>query len=238
MAAQSKQQIAYQILRTRIEQSLYAPSQRLVIDSLAKELGISQVPIREAIRRLEAEGMVLYSANSGPIVAPASRDQWFQLMEVVAVLEGYATAAAAENIGPVEIKKLRKINDALKTALKEIDLTKWTEKNREFHRLIHSRCANKALVDEIVRIQERSDTVSRLAFARERGVIIHILGIKTGGAVVEKHNEIITALAEKAPASRIERITRQHVLDPVKQVRGSFERKGLSDGPAEFDLLT
>lgn len=237
MTANNKQEIAYQILRTRIEESQYAPSQRLVIDALSRELGISQAPIREAIRRLEAEGLVLYSANSGPIVAPASRDQWFQLMELLAVLEGYATAAAAEHIGAAEIKALRKINDGLQAALHDLDLPKWSDKNREFHRLIHSRCENKPLVEEIVRTLQRSDTVSRMAFARERGVIIHTLGIKTGRATIEKHEEIITAFVDKAQASWIERITREHVLDPVKQVRQSLDRARLSKGPAELDLL-
>jgi DNA-binding GntR family transcriptional regulator len=235
--AQSKQETAYKILRKRIEQSQYAPSQRLVIDSLARELGISQVPIREAIRRLEAEGLVLYSANSGPMVSPASPDQWFELMEVLAVLEGYATAAAADNIGPTEIKALRKINDELQLAMSGFDLQKWSDKNREFHRLIHSRCDNKSLVEDIGRVIRRSDTVSLLTLSRERGVIIHTLGIRTGAAVIEKHEEIIAAFAEKAPASRIERITRQHVLDPVKQVKRALETQVSSKGPAEIDLL-
>jgi DNA-binding GntR family transcriptional regulator len=232
--AKSKQETVYGILRTRIEQSQYVPSQRLVIDSLARELGISQVPIREAIRRLEAEGLVLYSANSGPTVAPASRAQWFELMEVLAVLEGYATATAAVYIGANEIKALRKVNGALKSALDDLDLASWTDKNREFHQLIHSRCPNQALVDEIARTIQRSDTISRVAFARERGVIIHILGIKTGQATIQKHAQIIDALAANAPAARIERLTRQHVLDPVRQVKRSLAS---SKGPAEFDSL-
>lgn len=237
MAAQSKQETAYKILRARIEQSQYAPSQRLVIDSLARELGISQVPIREAIRRLEAEGLVVYGVNSGPLIAPVSRDQWFELMEILAVLEGYATATAADRIGSTEIKALRKINGGLREALADLDLAKWTSKNREFHQLIHSRCRNKPLVDEIDKTIRRSDTISLLTFARERGVIIHTLGIKTGRVTIEKHEEIIAALAAKAPFSRIERMTREHVLDPVKQVRRSLERQSLNMDPTEIDLL-
>jgi DNA-binding GntR family transcriptional regulator len=237
VVAQSKQETVYKILRERIEQSQYAPSQRLVIDSIARELGISQVPIREAIRRLEAEGLVLYSANSGPLVAPVSREQWFQLMEMLAVLEGYATAAAARHMGPAELRSLRRIKDAMEEALGEFDFPAWTSAHREFHRQIHSRCDNQLLVDQIERIIQRADHVSLLVFARERGVIIHTLGARTGKEIIQKHADIIAALAQKAPSSRIERITRQHVLDPVKQVRRLLKRAALNRGPAELNLF-
>lgn len=65
--AKSKQQIAYNYLKEGIDRGLYAPKQRLVIDTLARELSISPVPVREAIRRLEAEGLVIFSKNSGAI---------------------------------------------------------------------------------------------------------------------------------------------------------------------------
>lgn len=59
--ARSKQQLAYDYLKAGIDRGLYAPKQRLVIDTLAKELSISPVPVREAIRRLEAEGLIIFS---------------------------------------------------------------------------------------------------------------------------------------------------------------------------------
>lgn len=225
MATQSKQERVYDILKSRIEHLQYAPSQRLVIDSLARELGISQVPIREAIRRLEAEGLVHYSANSGPIVAPVTRDQWFQMREIIAVLEGYATASAAPNIGAAEIAVLRKINAEMEAALTNLDLPTWLDKNREFHQVIHSRCGNASLAAEISDMLKRSDTVSLLVFARERGIIIETLGIKTARETIKQHEEIITALAQGAPASRVERITRRHVLDPITHVKRALARQ-------------
>ena len=236
VAVQSKQETVYKILKERIEQSHYAPSQRLVIDSIAKELGISQVPIREAIRRLEAEGLVLYGTNSGPLVAPVSRDQWFQLMEILAVLEGYATAAAARHIGPAEIRSLRKIKGTMEHSLAEFDLPSWTIAHREFHRLIHGLCDNKSLVEQIEHTMQRADRVSLLTFARERGVIIYTLGLQQGRDIIDKHEEIIAALAAHASASRLERLTRQHVLEPVKQVRRMLARRQSDQSPAEVNL--
>ncbi|MGH2345150.1 MAG: hydantoinase/oxoprolinase N-terminal domain-containing protein, partial [Chloroflexota bacterium] len=67
----SKHERAYQLIRSRIMAGSYRPGHRLVIDALAVELGISPVPVREAIRRLEAEGRVVYRHNRGPRVAPS-----------------------------------------------------------------------------------------------------------------------------------------------------------------------
>ena len=67
----NKQEQAYAALRERILSGSYSPGYRLVIDALAEELGVSALPIREAIRRLEAEGLVVFRPNAGAQVAPA-----------------------------------------------------------------------------------------------------------------------------------------------------------------------
>ena len=94
-APTNKHELAYRLIRERIEAAVYQPGQRLVIDALARDLNMSQVPIREAIRRLQAEGWITYRHNSGPEVANIGVEQWQATMEVLAVLEGYATALAA-----------------------------------------------------------------------------------------------------------------------------------------------
>ena len=67
----TKQQRVYDTLRERILSGAYGPGFRLVIDAVAAEVGVSTVPVREAIRRLEAEGLVIYRPNVGAQVAPA-----------------------------------------------------------------------------------------------------------------------------------------------------------------------
>src|SRR5579884_1782285 len=72
----NKQERVYSILRERIVSGAYSPGHRLVIDALAREMGVSQAPIREALRRLESEGWVIYHRNVGPQVAPIDLRQW------------------------------------------------------------------------------------------------------------------------------------------------------------------
>src|SRR5215831_21243555 len=104
----NKHELAYRLIRERIEAAVYQPGQRLVIDALARDLDMSQVPIREAIRRLQAEGWVTYRHNSGPEIANIGLEQWQATMELLAVLEGYATALAAPDVRKQDLKDLRR----------------------------------------------------------------------------------------------------------------------------------
>src|ERR1700722_16005993 len=82
-APANKHALAYRMISERIEMAVYQPGQRLVIDAPARDLSMSQVPIREAIRRLQAEGWITYRHNSGPEVANIGMEHWQATMEVL-----------------------------------------------------------------------------------------------------------------------------------------------------------
>ena len=83
----NKQERTYTVLRDRIHSGAFGPKARLNIDALARELGVSAIPVREALRRLEAEGWVKFQPNVGAIVAPLDATAWEQQMVAVAILE-------------------------------------------------------------------------------------------------------------------------------------------------------
>src|SRR5205085_4972524 len=87
----TKQERVYRAIRERILSGAYGPGYRVVIDALAEEFEVSALPVREAIRRLEAEGLVIFRPNAGAQVAPADPELFFARMPVLAVPEGYAT---------------------------------------------------------------------------------------------------------------------------------------------------
>src|SRR6202161_4571210 len=105
----NKQERTYTVLRDRIHSGAFAPMARLNIDGLARELGVSAIPVREALRRLEAEGWVRFQPNVGAIVAPVDATAWEQQMVAVAVLEGAATADAAAHLKPSDFAKVRQL---------------------------------------------------------------------------------------------------------------------------------
>jgi len=212
MAPINKQQIAYDHIKAGIERGTFAPRQRLVIDTLARDLSISKVPVREAIRRLEAEGLVKFNQNTGAEVAAADPLLWFQLVEVLALMEGYATASAAPLIEPSDIRRLRAINARMAESLRAHDFAGWTEGNHQFHSTINTRCANAALVEQMANLQARTSAISRFVFHSEAG-ILHTLGPGGGESALEAHEWMIAAFERREKPAMIERHARDHILN-------------------------
>src|SRR5438128_2727742 len=158
----NKHEQAYSIIRERIFNGTYVAGYRLVIDRLARELGISPVPIREAIRRLEAEGWVEYRPNAGAQVASVDASKYEEEMTALALLEGYATALASKHLDVEGVKHLRGINASMQRALQSADIPAFSRVNKEFHFFIYDRCQNSYLVEMLRetwdRLEVRGDT--------------------------------------------------------------------------------
>jgi DNA-binding GntR family transcriptional regulator len=200
----NKHELAYKLIRERIEASMYRPGQRLVIDGLARDLNMSQVPIREAIRRLQAEGWVTYRRNSGPEVANVGLEQWQATMEVLAVLEGYATALAAPHIVAADLARLRKVAKTMQQALRDFDLLGFSAGNREFHRVIYAKCPNPVLVERISETQAQLDTI--------RGTLFPSVP-QRGASSNAEHLQLIKLLERAESFETIEAAAREHKLN-------------------------
>jgi DNA-binding GntR family transcriptional regulator len=203
-APANKHELAYRLIRERIEGAVYQPGQRLVIDALARDLNMSQVPIREAIRRLQAEGWITYRHNSGPEVANIGLEQWQATMQVLAVLEGYATALAAPSVGADDIARLRDLAHAMQRAMQEFDLLGFSANNRDFHRVIYARCPNPVLVERITETQAQLDAM--------RGTLFPSVPQRGADSLAE-HLELIEMLERRATFEEIETYARNHKLN-------------------------
>ena len=137
-----------------------------MIDALAEEFEVSGLPVREAIRRLEAEGLVIYRPNAGAQVAPADPGLFDEEMTVLAVLEGYGTALAAPCMDDEAIARLREINDEMAAAMAELDSLRFGRLNQEFHGLIYEYCPNSALVGMLSDVARRLDAIRRTVFVQ------------------------------------------------------------------------
>ncbi|MCS5480046.1 GntR family transcriptional regulator [Corynebacterium sp. YIM 101645] len=153
----SKAEYAYVWLRDRIRSREYEPGHRLVLSQLAAELEVSPVPVREAIRQLEAEGLVTYERNVGARVSTLNQDAYFETMETVALLEGRATALSIPHLGPAQIAKARELNEKMEATLQDFDPKAFTELNRKFHRTLFGACPNKRLLELLYAEWERLD---------------------------------------------------------------------------------
>jgi DNA-binding GntR family transcriptional regulator len=202
-APTSRVELAYNTIRERIASGVYGPGYRLVLDEIAREIGSSPVPVREAIRRLEAEGYVDFQRNVGARVASFDEHEFEQAVQVVAVLEGYATALAAPHLRRSDLARARKINDKLLAALSDLDPVHFSALNREFHFVIYDRCPNTNLRALLESRWARLDTIRRSVFAFVPG---------RARTSVAEHTQILDLIESKAPDDLIEQLARAHKL--------------------------
>ena len=204
--AQSKQQYAYKLLRSRILDGTYGPGFRLVIDQIAKEIQTSAIPVREAIRQLESDGLIQYKPYSGAVVTPPNENEYLETLSFLAVIEGYATALSSKHFPDDRLIELKNFNDKMKEAIEELDFVKFGELNRAFHSLTYEYCDNQYLVENI------KATWNRLDLIRLAGSAFFTVRAKES---IEEHEEIIRILKEKRPQEEIEQFVRNHKLNTV-----------------------
>lgn len=203
----SKQEIAYQRIKERIVNGTYSAGYRLVIDRIATELGCSAIPVREAARRLEAEGLVVYERNAGVRVSNIDSTSYVETLSVLAVLEGYATALAANKLTAADFLQLREFNTRMQQAREAFDLESYSKFNQAFHRLICQASGQAYLLDEMDSAQRRIDSVRRVVFM----LIPH----RTTDSLAE-HRHLLALLEGKAPFAEIEAAARSHKLATVQ----------------------
>jgi DNA-binding GntR family transcriptional regulator len=204
--APSKLERTYALLRARILEGVYGPGHRLVIDALARELEVSQMPVREAIRRLEAEGWATYQRNQGFQVAPIDAVSWTEATATLAVLEGYATALAAPYVEAGDLVRMAELNALMLAAIEDLDVLAISKRNQAFHQVIYDRCPNEHLRRELQGIQERLNTLRSSIF----------MFIPTRGrASLAEHEELMERIEGGADPLEIEMLAREHKMHTV-----------------------
>ena len=160
----NKQERTYTIIKDRIHVGTIAPLERLNIDAIARELGVSPIPVREALRRLEAEGWVRFTPNVGAVVSPVDATSWEQAMVALAVLEGAASGEASQNLRKSDLTRLRKIAAAMEDAAAHADPRRFSRLNRTLHAVIVARCPNACLTELIEQTNARLDRLRSTMF--------------------------------------------------------------------------
>ncbi len=212
-----KKQEAYRYIKANILRGNYGPGYRIVIDRVAKELNLSTIPVREAIRQLEADGLIENIPYSGAIVKRVDEVQYQEVTYVMLVLEAAATALAVDALTKKDLDELENTNNAMKKALDELDFERVGELNVKFHATIHDKCGNSYLIEKLEQVWERLAQVRRanISFAPQRAK-----------ASIEEHEQIVALLRKKAPAAMIEDYVRQHTLNTLKAIQNLSKGTG------------
>ena len=137
--------VVFENLRGAIVEGRLKPGERLMEVQLAEQLGVSRTPVREAIRKLELEGLVVMLPRKGAYVANMSLKDLIDVLEIRASLEGLAASLAAERITDEDIKKLESIVEEFKDGINESNVEALLRKDVEFHECIFKSTNNKKL---------------------------------------------------------------------------------------------
>jgi DNA-binding GntR family transcriptional regulator len=135
------------LLRQEIGTGGFRPGQRVHEKALAEQLGISRTPIREALLRLEIEGVVVCNSRRSYNVRILTVDDVREIYETLGILEGAVAAAVAARLTEADRRDLRHFNKMMATAAGDADLQAFGQWNRRFHEVFLLRHDNRALRD-------------------------------------------------------------------------------------------
>jgi len=172
-------------VRNRIFEGQYTPGSRLVERDLAAEFNVSRLPVREALRMLQQEGLVTEPATRGSVVASLDADQVEDLFSVRIALEVLACRLAAQRATPEDIGRLSGLVDRSKEALARGSLAETHALNSEFH-------------DEVTRIADNDflRTALEPLQGRMHWLFRHVRDLPE---LVEEHELLLTAIASGDP---------------------------------------
>jgi len=216
-----------QRLRQAIATGVLRPGERLNQADLAGRLGVSRMPVREALRRLEAEGLVTMQPYKGATVAGISVVELQEIYEMRMALEALALRRSLSNMDDTHLAAMEAL---LRSMDHETDADTWLRSNVQFHDLLYVRADRPLLLETIQILRVKSDRFLRLFAAmrdrtahaqEEHWAIFHALRQGDGGAacrLLQGHlQSTVTSLSEALRADKDERTSTEPAATPVDE---------------------
>jgi DNA-binding GntR family transcriptional regulator len=182
-------ELVYRRLKDRIISGTLAPDTRLIELSIAAEFGVSRTPVREALKRLAAENLVLADPARGMVVHAPDADEIEDVFVMREALDGLAARLAAHRVTPSELARLRLIVDSMSDAVANGRREQIVVANQRFHDVIYSAAGNRMLARVASDLRDYVRRFSTLPFASPDRVQ-HVLA---------EHEAILKALEKHDP---------------------------------------
>ena len=194
--------VVFRALRQAILKGSLKPGERLMEIQLAKKLGVSRTPIREAMRMLELEGLVKMVPRKGAEVAGITEKNLRDVLEVRRALEELAIELACTRMNDNDKKELVHLNKVFKEAVKNHDAIQIAKADEAFHEFIYAGTCNKKLIQLIEHLREQ--------MYRYRVEYIKDSGSRT--LLITEHEDIANALiAGNIPLAK--KVIREHIYN-------------------------
>ncbi len=162
-------QMTLDAIRDRIVRGIYPEGEPLRQDALALELGVSRIPIREALRQLEAEGLVTFNPHRGAIVSSLSLSEIEEVFALRAMIESDLLRQAIPHLNAEHILRASDILTAYERALQEHDVAAWGELNWAFHSTLYARADRPLTMGVAQRLHQHADRYLRMQLALTHG---------------------------------------------------------------------
>lgn len=203
--------LVHDAIRGAITGRKLAPGSKLSVPELARRLNVSRTPVKEALTRLEQEGLVTTIPNRGPFVTSLGRDDVREVYQLRELLEGLVARLAAKKVdGPV-VAALKGLVRAQETALASRSVEAIMEVDMEFHRRLRELAGNRRLDVLLRNLQDQI----RIVFATS----ITIPGRRE--KAIAEHREILAAIEQRDPDAA-ERAARAHIRNVREAVLAAF----------------
>ncbi len=196
----SRGEFVYQQLRTAISEGRFRQGARIREEEVARFLGVSRTPVREAIRRLQTRGLLTIAPGSGLVIVELSKQQTLELYAFRELLEGAAARLAAQHVSPSEIETLRHLQEEFKQNFD--DPARLAHINRQYHNTINDAAHNHYLLDSLNNLTD--------ALALLRNTTFMVPGRPQ--AALAEHQAIIDAMAARDPDAA-ESAARRHIAE-------------------------
>lgn len=208
-------------LRERILRGDYPEGEPLRQDALADELGVSRIPVREALRQLEAEGLVTFSPHRGAVVSTLSLEEIEELFELRADIECELLRRAIPSTTADQLARATDVVDEFDAALAAGESDRWGPLNWRFHSALYSPARRNFTMGVLQKLHQHSDRYFRM----------HVVLARGGALANQQHRDITDAVREKDVKAAL-RLLRAHILgagqslvELLEKERGTQARK-------------
>ena len=202
-------------LKQAIIRGNIAPGEWLVESHIAQMLGMSRTPVREAIHKLEREGLIDRQPRGGFTVLGLDREDIEETFGIRSVLEGYAAKLATEKHRSRELKALEKKVEEFQICLKKRHLDRLPEINTEFHDLLYALSKSPRLIHMINALRDQIFRFRQMILKNDK--LAHISN--------EDHIRMLN-LMRKRDAEGVEKLVRDHILRGQDEILREFGKKG------------
>lgn len=194
----------YEIVKRQILSGQLVSGQRIHENSVAQALGVSRSPVREAMRMLEQDQLLL-STPAGLVVNPLDAETVLEIYECRMLLESYAASQGVDTLSDADIEQLEQYVRLSMQYHAQKDLTRVIESNTRFHEMLNNCCGN----DMLRRIMQRNHDLSLLARTQEFACY------NRGDSYLQEHMAVVDALKQRS-ASLVEERMREHIRNDCK----------------------